>query len=72
MKPYNEVFHRQIAYLLKQYRDGHVKTVPDLMTLIEMSYGDYIDCHPNELPETYEQPRSVIKESGGEREVSPS
>lgn len=68
MKQYNEEFHDQIAYLLKQYRDGNIKSIPDLMTFMEMAYGDYLDFHPDELPETrYDKPRTIKEKSGREQ-----
>ena len=47
MKEHNEAFYEQIAYLLKQYRDGHIRSIPDLMQFIQMTYGDYIEFHPD-------------------------
>ena len=74
MKKHDEAFYEQVAYLLKQYRDGHVKSIPDLMRLMQMTYGDYVEFHPNELPETkYDcKPSSISKESGGESELPPA
>lgn len=74
MQRHDEAFHEQIAYLLKQYRDGHVSSISDLMQLIQMTYGDYIEFHPNELPETKHdyKPSTISDESGGEPEVPPS
>jgi len=50
MTPHDEAFNDQIEFLLLQYRQGGIKSVSDLMKLIKMAYGDYIDFHPNELP----------------------
>ena len=52
MKKHDEKFYEQVAYLLKQYRDGDIKSIPDLMQLMQMLYGDYMEFHPDELPET--------------------
>lgn len=74
MKKHDEAFYEQIAYLLKQYRDGYIDSIPDLMRLIQMTYGDYIEFHPGELPETkYDCKSSTIsKESGGKSEFPPA
>lgn len=74
MKEHDKVFYEQIAYLIRQYRDKHIKSVPDLMRLIQMLYGDYIEFYPDELPETrYDcQPNTVSEQSGREPEISPS
>lgn len=75
MKEYNEAFHEQIAYLLKQYREGLIKSIPDLMRFMQMTYGDYVEFHPDELPETrYDRrpPDTIPKESGGESKLSSS
>ena len=74
MKKHDEAFYEQVAYLLKQYRDGHVKSIPDLMQLMQMTYGDYVEFHPNELPETkYDyKPDTIPKEGGGEPKLPPA
>lgn len=54
MKEYDEVFHEQVAFLLKQYRDGDIKSIPDLMQLIKMLYGDYMEFHPGQLPQSFQ------------------
>lgn len=54
MKSYDLAFHEQIAYILQQHREGHIKTIPELVRFIEMAYGDYCEFHPHELPETTE------------------
>ncbi len=68
MEKHNEKFYEQIAYLLKQYRDGDVKSIPDLMQLIQMLYGDYMEFYPDELPETrYDcEPKTIPGKSEGE------
>ena len=65
MKRHDEAFNNQIEFLLEEYRHGNVKDIPDLMRLIQMAYGDYIDFHPHELPEprhTESPSSSVTKE----------
>ncbi len=52
MKPHHEAFNEQIEYLLREYRSGFIKTIPELMKLIQMVYGDFMDFHPDELPES--------------------
>ena len=52
MKKHDEEFYEQVADLLKTYREGEIKSIPDLMQLLQMLYGDYMEFHPNELPET--------------------
>ena len=73
MKKHDEEFYEQVAYLLKQHRDGDIKTIPDLMRLIQMLYGDYMEFHPDELPETrYDHKLSTISTEGaGEPRISP-
>ena len=51
MKPHDAAFNDQIEFLLVQYRQGYVKSIPDLMKLIKMAYGDYMEFHPHQLPE---------------------
>ena len=68
MKPYDAAFNDQIEFLLQQYRQGNVKSIPDLMKLIEMAYGDYIDFRPGELPEV----RHNIEDKHGERTIQQS
>ena len=51
MKKHDEEFYEQLDYAMCQYRDGHIKTIPELMKFIEMLYGDYTEFHPGELPE---------------------
>lgn len=75
MKHDDEKFHEQIDYLLQQYREGHIASIPDLMKLIQMAYGDYMEFHPNELPKPRRhtsQPGSSTEESGKERRASSS
>ena len=71
MKKHDDAFYEQVAYLLKQYRDGHVKSISDLMQLMQMAYGDYAEFHPDELPETKHdhKPDTIPKEGGGESEL---
>jgi hypothetical protein len=71
MKPYDKAFYEQLDYIVQQYREGHIKTIPELMRFIEMAYGDYREFHPNELPEIRyakptNEPDSVPEESGSE------
>lgn len=73
MKEHDEAFYEQVAYLLKQYRDGYVASVPDLMQLIQILYGDYTEFHPDELPETrYDYRSSTISEEGRREPETPS
>ncbi len=51
MKNHDKEFYKQLDYTMCQYRDGHIDSIPDLMKLIEMLYGDYVEFHPGELPE---------------------
>ncbi len=62
MKRHDEAFNNQIEFLLEEYRHGNVKDIRDLMRLIQMAYGDYIDSHPDELPESRhtESPSSSV------------
>lgn len=64
MKPHDAAFNDQIEFLLRQYRQGGVESIPDLMKLIEMAYGDYLEFYPDELPEVR---RLDIKVNHGER-----
>lgn len=65
MKKHDEVFYEQVAYLLKQYRDGDIKSISDLMQLMQMLYGDYTEFYPDELPETKHdrKPSTIPKQS---------
>jgi hypothetical protein len=72
MKKYDEEFYKQISFLLKQYRDGDVKSIPDLMQLIQMLYGDYTEFHPDELPETrHDCKLGTISTEGGRKPTIP-
>ena len=51
MKEYDKAFNDQIDFLMDEYRSGHIKSIPELMKLINMIYGDYMEFHPKELPE---------------------
>lgn len=74
MKKHDEEFYEQVDDLLKMYRDGEIKSIPDLMQLMQMLYGDYMEFHPDELPETRHdcKPRTIPKKSAGESTVSPA
>lgn len=66
MKPHDRAFYDQLDYILQQYRERNIKTIPELMKFVEMAYGDYMEFHPEELPEirygrTNNTPSSVSK-----------
>ncbi len=54
MKSSEKALHEQIAYLLKQLHCGDV-TVHQFMKLLQMTYGDYLEFHPEERPDYYDR-----------------
>jgi len=66
MKLHDQVLHEQLDFLMKQHRLGAIKTVSDLVRLINMAYGDYLEFHPEELPEPREfKPRTISEKGRG-------
>ena len=51
MNSYDIAFNEQIEFLLQEFRDRNI-TVHQLMDLIKMAYGDYLELHPKRLPES--------------------
>ncbi len=44
----------QIAFLLDQYRNGSIKSIHDLMKLIDMAYSDFMYFNANEKEKYYD------------------
>lgn len=71
MKKYDQAFYDQLDYIMQQFRDGHIKTIAELMRFVEMAYGDYMEFHPGELPEIrYERTDKRTNERTNERTES--
>ena len=56
MKLHDQAFHEQLEYLVSECKNGHI-SICELKKLVDMAYGDYLEFHPEELPEikNYEQ-----------------
>lgn len=66
MKKHDEEFYKQLDYIMCQYREGHISSVPELMKFIQMLYGDYVEFHPGELPEVRNNEQNDKHKSIGE------
>lgn len=51
MLPHQKVFHDELNFLLEQLKTGQVKSIHELMKLLDMAYSDYLEFHPEEIPE---------------------